>query len=77
APSELTASYGSIYMFDETYTPGLVYLKKIKEKYSKSVWLNPEKLSGWKPHTREIIERVFPMYDLSIDGLEEAIKILI
>jgi hypothetical protein len=77
APSELNASYGSIYMFDESYTPGIVILKKIREKFPKSVWLNPEKLSGWKPQTRQVIERVFPMFDLTLDGIDDAIKFLI
>ncbi len=77
APSELNAAYGSIYMYDESYTPGIVILKKIREKFPKSVWLNPEKLTGWKPQTRQVIERVFPMFDLTLDGIDEAIKLLI
>jgi uncharacterized protein with von Willebrand factor type A (vWA) domain len=77
APNELTHIYGSIHVWEETYTPGVVWLNRIKEKFKKSVWLNPEIIAGWKPYTREVIEKIFKMYDLSIDGLEEAIKVLI
>jgi len=77
APNELTHIYGSIHIWEETYTPGVVWLNRIKEKCPKSVWLNPEIVSGWKPYTRGVIEKIFPMFDLSIDGLEEAIKTLV
>ncbi|MHA1728741.1 MAG: hypothetical protein ACTSWY_08405 [Promethearchaeota archaeon] len=78
APSELTASSGSIYLFDETRSPGIVFLRQIKNKFPKSVWLNPEIIKGgWKPNTRQLIERIFPMYNLTINGLEEAITTLI
>ncbi|MHA1820738.1 MAG: vWA domain-containing protein [Promethearchaeota archaeon] len=76
APSELVSTYGSIHIWDETYTPGIVWLNRIKEKFPKSVWLNPEVIGAWKPYTREVIEQIFPMFDLTIDGLDEAIKVL-
>ncbi|MBN2155372.1 MAG: VWA domain-containing protein [Candidatus Lokiarchaeota archaeon] len=77
APNELSHIYGSIHVWEETYTPGVVWLNRIKEKFKKSVWLNPEIIAGWKPYTRGVIEKIFPMFDLSIDGLEEAIKVLV
>ncbi|MCP4761334.1 MAG: VWA domain-containing protein [archaeon] len=77
APSELSHIWGAITFGEETYTPAIVWFQKLKEKFKKSVWLNPEIVSGWKPYTRKLIEDVFPMFDLSIDGIEEAIEILI
>lgn len=77
APSELTSYYGNIHTWDETYTPGLVWLNRIKDKFHKTVWLNPEVILSWKPYSRELIERLFPMFELSIDGLEDAIKALV
>lgn len=77
APNELTHIYGSIHIWEETYTPGVVWLNRFKDKFKKSVWLNPEMIAGWKPYTRGVIEKILPMFDLSVDGLEEAIKLLV
>ncbi len=58
---------------------GLEWLGVLRHKYPSAVWLNP-KLSGerrYKPESEELIERVFPMYKLSVDGLREAIGTLI
>ncbi len=77
APNELTHIYGSIHIWEETYTPGVVWLNRFKDKCKKSVWLNPEIIAGWKPYTRGVIEKIMPMFDLSVDGLEEAIKLLV
>ena len=41
-----------------------------------SVWLNPEPRDHWNAPTIRIIRRVFPMYELSINGLTEAVDVL-
>ncbi|MHA1339157.1 MAG: vWA domain-containing protein [Promethearchaeota archaeon] len=77
APSELTATYGAIQIGDETYTPGIVWLKRIKDHFKKAVWLNPDTYVDYKGYTRTLIEKVFPSFPLTIEGLEKAIEELL
>ncbi|MBD3351836.1 MAG: VWA domain-containing protein [Candidatus Lokiarchaeota archaeon] len=77
APSELVATYGSIQIGDETYTPGIVWLKRIEDHFKKCVWLNPDMFVDYKGYTRQTIEKVFPSFRLTIEGLEEAIQELL
>ena len=78
APSELTMIDGSIdwdYRNDE---PGITWLKRIASHFTHSVWLNPIPAQFWTrttgSYTIAMIRNVFPMYELSVEGLEEAIK---
>jgi len=77
APSELVATYGAIQIGDETYTPGIVWLKRIKEHFKNCVWLNPDNFFDYKGYTRTLIEQVFPSFPLTIEGLEKAIEKLL
>ena len=78
APSELTMIDGSIdwdYSNDE---PGITWLKRIASHFTHSVWLNPIPAQFWTrttgSYTIAMIHHVFPMYELSVEGLEEAIR---
>ena len=78
APYELTQPGGKIYYLDSyNRTPGIVWLERLREKFPKSVWLNPELPDAWIPHSREMIAKIFPMFYLTIDGLEDAISYLL
>ena len=59
----------------ETYIERLQLLAK---SFSHSVWLNPVGSRNWD-YTRTIgvIRSIFPMYELSLDGLEQAVAKLI
>lgn len=50
-------------------------LKGIKEKFKKTVWLNPEPLKYW-PHTYTIqaIKQLIPMFPLTPHGIERAVR---
>ena len=50
-------------------------LKSIKEKFKKTVWLNPEPLKYW-PHTYTIqaIKELIPMFPLTPKGIERAVR---
>ena len=59
---------------------GMQRLLQIKERYEHIIWLNPESEAGWSLYwlqTRKQIAREFPMFDLTIDGLEEGIHQLL
>ncbi len=74
APYELMISDGSIYVEDRSGRPSIEQLRFLAETFSRSVWLNPVPERLW-PHTRTIgmIRQIFPMFELSLDGLEKAV----
>jgi uncharacterized protein with von Willebrand factor type A (vWA) domain len=46
---------------------------RLREHFERSVWLNPEKPRAWAGSTIETIASIFPMYELTLEGLGEAI----
>jgi len=74
APYELMVPDGSIYAFERSGSPSIERLRFLTELFSRSVWLNPVPERSW-PYTRTIamIRQIFPMYPLSLDGLDQAV----
>jgi uncharacterized protein with von Willebrand factor type A (vWA) domain len=77
APYELMATDGSIHIEERSTKPSYQRLKFIADTFAYSVWLNPKMADEW-PYTRTInaISEIFPMYELTIDGLEKALRFL-
>jgi uncharacterized protein len=77
APYELMSVDGSIHIEERTAAPSYKRLQFISETFSHAVWLNPVMSREWA-YTRTItmIREIFPMYELTIDGLEEAVTYL-
>ncbi|MBW1802107.1 MAG: hypothetical protein JRJ85_15415 [Deltaproteobacteria bacterium] len=77
APYELMATDGSIHIEERTMKPSYERLRFIAETFPHSVWLNPKMADEW-PYTRTVsmIREIFPMYELTIDGLEDAVTYL-
>ncbi|MFX0137595.1 MAG: VWA domain-containing protein [Candidatus Hodarchaeota archaeon] len=73
-PDELLARNGSMYYNDPDGVPAILWLKRLRDHFEKAVWLNPANYGGF---TRQQIEKIFPMFPLTINGLEEAIRKLI
>ena len=74
---ELTERHGAINYYDRNEIPGIVWLKRIAEHFSHSVWLNVENQRHWNHTTVRMIGKVFPMYPLTIEGLGRAVKKLL
>ena len=75
AHSELFARGGSIDYYNYNPTPGIVWLKRLRNHFEKSVWINPVEPRYWYVNsTIYYIGKVFPMFQLSLDGLDEAIR---
>ncbi len=74
APYELMATDGSIHIEERSGQPSYRRLQFIAETFPRSIWLNP-KLEGEWPYTRTIsmIREIFPMFELTLDGLEKAV----
>jgi len=77
APYELMALDGSIHIEERSTQPSYQRLQFIADTFPRSVWLNPVMANEWA-YTRTIntIREIFPMYELTIDGLEEAVTFL-
>ena len=74
---ELMARYGAIYYYQRNETPGIVWLERFAQHFTHSVWLNPEPPHYWEHPTVHVIGKLFPMFDLTLDGIDEAVKKLI
>ena len=74
APYELWATDGSIHLEERSGTPSIECLKFFAKTFHHSVWLNPIPSKMWAyTQTINAIRGIFPMFELSIDGLEKAI----
>jgi hypothetical protein len=76
APYELVGSRHSLFFGVQESEKGWESLKALRERYPHSVWLNPEPVKYWHGETLQAISQLFPMYSLTLDGLEEAIRAL-
>lgn len=78
APSELTLKGGILDWNLYNEEPGIEWLRKVKRKFEHSVWLNPIPASYWSlvegAPTIKMIRQVFPMYELTVEGLDMAVK---
>ena len=81
APFELFRRGGNnvIGLFNEE--PGIDWLRKFKRRYKKQIWLNPIESRYWENlygrETLSEIGEIFPMFELTLDGLERGIKKLL
>jgi len=74
APYELMATDGSIHIEERTTKPSIDRLRFIAETFRHSVWLNPKLEEEWAyTRTIQIIREIFPMFELTLDGLEKAV----
>ena len=77
APYELMATDGSIHLEERSGKPSIECLKFLARTFPHSVWMNPVPARMWH-YTRTIgvIGEIFPMYELTLDGLERAVASL-
>ena len=74
APYELMTADGSIHLEERSGKPSIEQLRFLTETFPRSAWLNPvpERMWGYT-RTITMIGQIFPMFELSIDGLEKAV----
>ncbi|MFH1811343.1 MAG: VWA domain-containing protein [Pseudomonadota bacterium] len=74
APYELFEPDGSITFEASSPIRSLDRLQGIADHFQRAVWLNPRRAEHWA-YTESIaaIRGIFPMYELTLDGLEEAV----
>lgn len=78
SPTELTEVNGIIDWGATNDEPGLTWLQRLAGHFPHNVWLNPIPEANWNftdgYYTIGIIKQIFPMFELTVDGLEQAIK---
>jgi hypothetical protein len=75
APYELTHANGSIYIEQKQNLPSIERLRFLANTFRHAVWLNPRSEYEWDDAwTIDMIRQVFPMFELSLDGLEKAVQ---
>lgn len=80
APEELVTPGGAISWRSYHPEPGISWLKRLREQFKYSIWLNPIPRNDWdfawgKLTIRKIRE-IFHMEDLTLDGLKNAVEYL-
>ncbi len=73
APYELFSSYS---WPGTDAIAGIEWLNRFRRRCPASAWLNPDPRRYWDHPTVRGIGRVFPMHELTLDGLRDAIKVL-
>ena len=60
--------------------PGIEWLRRLKNHFTHSVWLTPIPREEWDymwgRYTMEQIQKMFPMFELTVDGLTQAVRSL-
>jgi uncharacterized protein with von Willebrand factor type A (vWA) domain len=77
APEELIDPGGAIYYYHHNSTPGIEWLRRIQAHFKSCIWLNPIPARNWNRPSIELVRQVFPMYELTLDGLDQGTKHLI
>lgn len=74
APYEIMATDGSIYISERSGLRSIERLQFLADTFRRSVWLNPVPEHIWNATpTIRIIRGIFPMFELTVDGLEAAV----
>jgi len=76
AYSELFDVNGCIDYFYTNDKPAIEWLLKIREHFPHSIWLNPTHKNFWGHYTVDTIGKIFPMFELTLDGLKDGIRAL-
>ena len=75
APYELTSENGSIYYGSRESISSADRLQLLARTFRHAVWLNPRSETQWfDSWTLGVIGNIFPMYELTLDGLEKAVQ---
>ncbi|MHB9098395.1 MAG: vWA domain-containing protein [Syntrophales bacterium] len=78
APSELNWASGGLYVEQTESKSSEERLKFLARTFRHAVWLNPQAESTWgMTWTIGAIGKIFPMFELTLDGLEKAVQYLI
>lgn len=69
-PGELTDPFGAPDYTDRDERPGITFLERVRDHFRHAAWLNPMPERSWGAPSVGIVRRVFPMYPLTVEGVE-------
>ena len=75
APYELTHPNGAIYIDAKPTGASIERLRFLAKTFRHAAWLNPMRPHEWEyARTTNMIRQIFPMFELTLDGLEKAVQ---
>jgi uncharacterized protein with von Willebrand factor type A (vWA) domain len=75
APYELMHPNGAIYIDAKPSGTSIERLRFLAKTFRHCAWLNPVHPREWEyTRTTEMIRQIFPMFELTLDGLEKAVQ---
>ena len=76
-PAELLDPGGSMYLYSQNRASGIEWLRRLAAHFRRTAWLNPEPDRYWGGTTIEVIAALFPMWQLTLDGMAGAVRYLV
>ena len=73
-PGEITDRYGSVNWTERNERPGAVSLRGLRDHFTNCGWLNPMERRSWSAPSVRLIREIFPMYPLTVQGVEDLAK---
>ena len=74
APYEIMATDGSIHIEERSGRPSVERLQFLARMFRHSAWLNPRLAQEWSyTRTINVIREIFPMFEITLDGLEKMV----
>jgi uncharacterized protein with von Willebrand factor type A (vWA) domain len=70
-PGEITDRFGAIDWTERNERPGEEYLRRIRDHFKRCAWLNPMQQQSWSAPSTRLIQQIFTMYPLTVQGVEE------
>ena len=78
ATSELTWVNGAVDYWYYNDEPGVVWLQRLRDTFPDVIWLNPLPQPRWNSvKSVRLIRDIFPMFELTLEGIDEGIRFLI
>ncbi len=74
APSELMTRWGAIDWGHRNDLAGIDWLRRLEGHFHRASWLNPMRTHLWNHPTVQRIADIFPMFELTVDGIEQAMR---
>jgi uncharacterized protein len=77
APYELTMASGTIHFENQSGKPSMEQLAFIAKTFPRALWINPVVAEAWRlTYTTGLIRNIFPMFELTLEGLEKAVSFI-
>jgi uncharacterized protein with von Willebrand factor type A (vWA) domain len=73
-PGEITDRFGAVDWTERNERPGADYLERVRDHFNHCAWLNPMAEESWDAPSIRLIRRIFPMYPLTVQGVERLAK---